>query len=99
MIALPGILFATAAVLATASVPSAQTQALLDIYTYMGGKAWTQSANWGQAGTECTWFGVMCDPTDSGVVKLRLAYTNLIGTVSASIENLSNLTYVRLWSC
>jgi hypothetical protein len=44
---------------ATAAIPAAERQALVDLYNSTGGASWTNRAGWnGAAGTECSWTGV-----------------------------------------
>ena len=40
----------------------AQRDALLSLYNDTGGANWTSNSNWmGEAGTECDWYGIICE--------------------------------------
>ena len=67
---------------AHAAIPASQRTVLTNLFTSTNGAAWTNSTNWnGAAGTECTWFGVTCDATQSNVVGINLPRNNLVGTL------------------
>ena len=67
---------------ARAAIPASERQALLDLYTSTNGTGWTNSTNWNrQAGTECTWYGVLCDPAEGHVFQIDLQQNNLVGTL------------------
>lgn len=76
---------ASSALIATAAqavIPASQRQYLLDFYAATNGAGWTTSTNWnGAIGTECTWFGVTCDPGQNTVNQLNLPGNNLVGTL------------------
>ena len=93
MILLAGNMFLTAA------IPPAERQALIDLYTSTDGANWTNNTNWlGASGTENTWFGVTTDAGNTAVLQLQLISNNLVGTLPASLGNLSNLTDLSLHS-
>lgn len=84
---------------ASAAIPTSERDALLAIYQSANGSAWTNKTNWtGAVGTECTWYEVQCDDTQSNVVGLFLQDNHLDGTVPASIRNLTKLRDLHLWS-
>ncbi len=71
------------------AIPAAERTVLLNLYTATNGAAWTNSTNWnGGVGTECTWFGVTCNPGDTHVTFINLPSNNLVG----SLPDLSDLT-------
>lgn len=48
---------------ALADIPQAQRDYLLAFHAATGGANWTQQDHWGgPLGTECTWYGVTCEP-------------------------------------
>ena len=69
---------------ATGALAASQRAILTDLFTSTNGAAWTNKTNWnGAPGTECTWFGVICDATQSNVVAINLGGNNLVGTLPA----------------
>ena len=86
------VLFALAASVAEAAIPAAERQVLIAIYNGTGGAGWTTSTNWnGAAGTECTWFGVICDGGQTTVTSIDLNTNNLTGSLPATLNNLTGL--------
>lgn len=69
--------------------------ALLALYDATNGAAWTNKTHWGDAaGTECTWFGVVC--SDGHVLELQLIGNNLAGPLPAALGDLSGLRNLML---
>ena len=86
------LLFASFTSTARAAIPTSERDALIAIYNSTGGPSWSTSSNWlGGAGTECTWHGVSCDPTESSVVSLSLGDNNLTGPLPPDIGSLTSL--------
>lgn len=82
---------------ASAIIPTAERQALIDLYDATGGDSWFDNTNWnGSAGTECTWFGVTCNATFDSVTEIDLSSNNLVGTLPASLQDLTNLQNLSL---
>lgn len=78
---------------ASAAIPDSERQVLINLYTSTNGTSWTTSTNWnGAAGTECTWYGVTCDSTDSHVTRLDLNTNHLTGSLSA-LQDLKSLNF------
>lgn len=78
---------------ATAAVSAAERQFLLDLYTSANGAGWTNSTNWnGAPGSECTWYGVVCDLAQTQVTEIVLVNNNLVGTLPANLNNLTGMT-------
>lgn len=86
------------AVSASAAVPSSEREALVALYQSTNGSAWTDKTNWlGAPGTECTWFGVHCDETQTHVVDLELYQNHLDGTLPSDLRKLTALRSVQFW--
>ncbi|HVT04509.1 MAG TPA: hypothetical protein VHL58_14170 [Thermoanaerobaculia bacterium] len=83
---------------ANAAIPPAERQALVDLYNNTTGAGWTNKTNWlGAPGTECTWFGVTCDPGQTTVTGLALNDNNLVGgPLPPSLGNLAQLLILDL---
>jgi Leucine rich repeat N-terminal domain len=87
-------IFALITQAASAAIPDSERQALINLYTSTNGADWTTSTNWnGSAGTECTWYGVTCDSTQSHVTRLDLNTNHLTGSLSA-LQDLTNLNFL-----
>src|SRR5579884_1666513 len=85
-------LLLSVAVVAHATIPDSQRQALIDFYNATHGANWTNKTNWnGAAGTECTWFGVACDDTGTTITGLTLPTNAMIGAIPHSILSLTDL--------
>ena len=70
---------------------STERDTLIDLYNNTNGENWIFNTNWlEESGTECTWFGVLCDDSNH-VVSLHLFNNNLAGTIPSSIQNLTYL--------
>ncbi|MEQ1593959.1 MAG: hypothetical protein ABL985_02570 [Casimicrobium sp.] len=102
--ALLGVAVATPA---SAQISTAERAVLVSLYNGTNGASWTNTtapnAPWTVAaapGGECTWFGVVCAPSGSSdtIVEINLPSNNLVGTLPASLNTLSNLRSLRLQS-
>ena len=83
-----------------AQIPQIERDALVALYNSTDGANWTDNTGWlGEAGTECSWFGVRCY-ADSGksVSNLFFWQNGLNGTIPSELGNLSNLTNLHLGS-
>jgi len=81
----------------TAAFPQSERDALIAIYNTTGGADWVHNDNWlGAPGTECTWYGVVCDEAENHVVELRLDNypngNNLTGPFPVAVTALTELT-------
>jgi len=86
------------AVSASAAVPSSERDALVALYQSTNGAAWTNKTNWlGATGTECTWYGVTCDETQTHVLDLELYQNNLDGTLPSALRKLTSLRSAQFW--
>ena len=73
-------------------IPASERAVLVSLYNSTNGASWTNNAGWmGAVGTECTWFGITCDGTQSHVTVVRLNSNNLVGTLPA-LDGLTSLT-------
>src|SRR5687768_15030723 len=83
---------------AFASVPASQRDALIAIYNASDGPSWTGRGGWlGAAGTECSWYGVVCNDAQTSVVEIILVANNLGGTISPSIGSFPDLRTLLLY--
>src|SRR5690606_25659520 len=80
------------AVPAQAAIPASERDVLLSLYEATNGGDWTDSTGWnGAAGTECMWYGIACDETESHVTEVYLGMNGLTGSLP-SIAGLGQLT-------
>lgn len=87
----------TAMPAAAYAVPASERAFLLDIYAQMHPEYWFNSSNWGgPAGTECTWYGVICDGAGDHVLGLEMVRNNVWGTLPASLSEQTQLKIFRL---
>lgn len=67
---------------AHAAIPSSERTALIALYGSAGGSSWTLHTGWnGASGTECSWYGVVCDGIESHVAGIDMPNNNLKGTL------------------
>lgn len=89
------VLFLTVVMFNTASatIPTNERNALIDLYNSTNGPGWYNSTNWlGPVGTECTWYGVSCNIPGSNVEGIGFTTNNnLSGTIPVSIGNFPEL--------
>jgi uncharacterized delta-60 repeat protein len=82
---------------ASPRIPASERSALIDLYNATQGPNWTNHAHWLEPeGTECTWFGVVCNPAKSRVIALRLADNGLRGAINGNLRNLAGLRELNL---
>ena len=68
---------------------------LIALYNSTNGDNWTDKSNWnGDAGTECTWYGIHCE--NDKVVAITLTDNNLIGQIPSELFDLTELTTLEL---
>jgi len=88
--------------------PGTERDALIRLFIATNGVAWAHNTNWCQGacpasgtptfnapGTECSWYGVTCDASQTHVVGLDLLSNDLHGTLPP-LHALSALTTLRL---
>ena len=78
--------------LGRAAVPASERSALTGLYNSTGGAKWANRTGWlGVAGTECNWFGVVCNATRTTVTEIYLSENGLTGSLPAAVGNLPGL--------
>ena len=77
------------------SCASADREALEALYRAMGGRNWTNQANWMTDAPLGEWHGVDVDG-QGRVIQLRLQSNNLTGEIPSAIGDLAKLLYLRL---
>jgi hypothetical protein len=85
--------------------PSPDRVALLALYNATGGENWTNNTGWKEAplhtdgfampGTECSWFEITCDDSNTKIIQLNLSNNNLSGFIPG-LGGLSELTHLDL---
>jgi len=84
---------------AQAAIPQHEREALIALYNSTNGAGWTNNTGWlGAPGTECGWFGVTCDPTETAVIYISLGSNQLSGSIPVELGNLSSLEWLYLHS-
>lgn len=81
-------------------VPEGERDALIRLYDATGGNQWKHRMGWrGAAGTECRWYGIVCNPGDGAVrhvTQILLTDNRLTGSLPASLVELEHLSVLRL---
>ncbi len=86
------LLFIGGVTTAWAVIPASERSVLTSLYGSTNGASWTNRTNWnGGVGTECTWFGVICDGGQGQVIRIDLPSNNLVGT----LPSLNGLTALQ----
>ena len=88
----------------SAAIPTTERDALIALYNATNGAGWINRPNWRNAGdtdfndpgTECTWWGVVCNPAGTAVEVLAFLANNLTGTIPAEIGNLTHLENITM---
>src|SRR5579864_8627883 len=85
---------------ASARISQAEWQTLVNIYNSTSGASWVNNTNWngggtGPSGSECTWFGVTCNPAGTAVTALIMYNNNMTGPLP-DLSGLSNLTQIQI---
>jgi Leucine-rich repeat (LRR) protein len=75
-----------------AAIPDTERTVLRSLYISTNGDLWTRKTNWnGAPGTECTWFGVVCNLDQSHVITVILNANSLSGVLPATLNRLTAL--------
>ncbi|MBL38718.1 MAG: hypothetical protein CMP07_09960 [Xanthomonadales bacterium] len=75
-----------------AAIPASERQVLMDIYNATDGPNWVDNTGWGgAAGTECKWFGVTCNGSETNVLRIDLDLNGLAGGPLPSLVGLAEL--------
>ena len=69
---------------------------LMTLYEAMGGKNWTESANWGTDAPLDRWYGISVDDSSARVISINLNRNNLTGEVPPEIQYFPQLDTLRL---
>ncbi len=95
------------------AISSAERQVLIDLYNGTTGDNWTLSnpmpagkvawkvapgGAFQAAGTECTWYGILCDAAQAHVTAIYLSGFNLDGTLPANLNALTALQYFDVYN-
>ena len=76
-------------------VPQIKRDALVALYNSTDGANWTDNTGWlGEAGTECSWFGVTC--SSGSVTGIDLFSNCLSGSIPKEIWVLTKITSLNL---
>ncbi len=85
-----------------------ERQVLIALYDSTAGDNWTDNSGWkypplhtdgfAMPGSECGWFGIVCDEEDNYVEEIDLRSNNLSGSIPPELGNLSNLASLSLHS-
>ncbi|MCL4267627.1 MAG: leucine-rich repeat domain-containing protein [Anaerolineae bacterium] len=85
---------AFAACAGVTQIPQIECEALVAIYTQMGGEQWYRHSGWLQTSTPCAWDGVLC--VELHVRELSLERNRLVGDMPLEIGNLTDLKNLNL---
>ncbi|MFT3791584.1 MAG: hypothetical protein QM741_11005 [Rudaea sp.] len=91
------VILAFSSLSAFAVIPAAERTVLSNLYAYTDGWYWSiPRDSWnGPPGSECTWYGITCDASQSHVVAIDLTGISLTGTLPP-LAPLSQLQSLKL---
>lgn len=80
-----------------AAVPASERAFLLEIYNNMHPEHWFNQSGWnGPEGTECSWFGVSCDPAGEHVIRVEMIDNFIYGPLPVSLSEQTQLKVFNL---
>lgn len=80
-----------------AAIPVGERWALKVLYNSTDGDNWSNNSNWmGATGSECTWWGVVCDPGETTVLEINLGSNNLVGSLTKELGAFGHLEVLNL---
>lgn len=80
-----------------AAIPTSERQFLLDIHAQMNPQFWFNNTGWnGPEGTECSWYGVICDSAQEHVVGIEMVDNFIYGEIPASLSEQTQLRIFNL---
>jgi Leucine-rich repeat (LRR) protein len=91
------LLVLAAPAIAKAAIPASERSALATLYNATGGARWADRSGWlGSPGTECSWFGVVCNEQRTAVQEIYLNDNGLAGSLPAALGNFASLRVLEL---
>lgn len=75
-------------------IPVTECEALVSLYNSTDGDNWVDNSGWGVDANPCNWVGVTC--SSGSVVRIRLTYNNLSGSIPTGLDDLTNLQELAL---
>lgn len=82
---------------ASGGIPASEREALVDLYDSTGGAGWWDMSGWlGEPGSECSWTGVTCDEAGAHVSGLSFGFTNMVGTLPPTLNQLTQLVSLQI---
>lgn len=91
---------------ARAAIPPAERTALITLYNATNGDSWTVNTGWktpplaadgfALPGTENGWYGISTNGGNTTVEEIDISANNLVGTIPSKLEDLTNLTFLKL---
>lgn len=88
------VVFGVSSQAETAGVSTQHYNALVDLYNSTDGSNWTDETNWIVSDSVSTWVGIGVTGTD--VISISLPNNNIIGTVPATIANITTLQVLNI---
>lgn len=71
--------------IAQAAIPASERTVLLNLHASTNGATWTTKTNRnGAPGTECTWYGVVCNAGGTTVTRLNFSGNSLTGSLPST---------------
>jgi hypothetical protein len=78
-------------------IPQSERDTLIKLYADTNGDIWATTTGWnGPPGTECAWYGVTCDASQSTVTSIDLDNNLLTGSLPSTIDALTHLQYFNV---